>query len=162
MEVKKWQRKVWLLARYLEVAVPVTFAVFMIWVCSRKMPIPLTAFGMLIVLVCAGMHRDLAESIHKRQAQDWLASIVYKLTEVEAEELKTQIEGFELRICRVQTLIPVIVLIALAYTHIRILSPLAQIVVDVIVGGFIIAQLLMARMLICEIRDKIAKEWHSV
>lgn len=162
MEVRKWQKKVWLLARYFEVAVPMIFMVLIVQVCSQEIAMSWIVSGVLVTLVCAGLFRELAETICRRQAQDWLANIRHRLAKDEAERLKIQAEELELHICRARTLIPVIVLVVLAYANIQTLSSLVWIVIDAVMVGYIISMLLMARMFLRDIRDKIAKEWHSV
>lgn len=159
MEVRKWQRKTWLLKKYFELAVPVTFMLCIVWVHSWRIAIPWFVLGSVVVLAYMGMLRELVESTCRRQAQDWLASIRHRLTESEAKQLKMQAEDLELNVCKLRTLVLAVLLITLAYTHVLILSALARVAIAVLVGGLIISHFLMARILICE---EVAKEWHSV
>lgn len=159
MEVRKWQKKTGLLARFFELSVPVMFISCMIWVCNWRVAIPWFVLGSMVMLAYMGMLRGIVELTWRRQAQDWLAIMRHRLTESEAKQLKTQTEDLELNICKVRTLVPAVVLIILAYVHVPVLSVLARVVVAVLIGGLIISHFLMACMLV---RDEIAKIWHSV
>lgn len=158
MEVKKWQRKTWLLAKYFELAVPVTFMLGIIWMHNWRVAIPWFVLGSVVLLVYMGALREITESTCRRQAQDWLASVQHRLTESEAKQLKMQAEDLELSICKLQTLVPAVLLVILAYVHVPILSALVRVVIAILVGGLITSHFLMARILV---RDEIAKAWHS-
>lgn len=159
MEVKRWQKKVWWLAKYFELAVPMTFIVCMIWMCNWRIAIPWFVLGAVAMLVYMGMLREIVEATCRRQAQDWLASIRHRLTESDAKQLRMQAEDLELHVCRLQTVVPAVLLTILACMHVLILSMLARVVIAVLVGGLVISHFLMARMWI---REEMAKEWHSV
>ena len=161
MKVKKWQRKIWWLARYFELAVPMTFMLYlgsgMALIGRGKMSVWLVMAAMIGLVYMAAL-RGMVEATWRWQALDWLMGISHHLTSDETAQLKMWIEKSELKVCRAWMLILATVLTVLAFSQLPVWSVVSRAVIAVVVGVLILSHFLKARM---QMRDEMTEIRHS-
>lgn len=164
MEVKRWQRKVWWLARYFELAVPMMFAFYVgcgvALMAQRRISLGFVV-GALAGLIYMAALREIVEATWSWQALDWLMGIRHRLTSEEVTRLRMQAEKPELKVCRVFLLMPAMVMTALAFSWVPIWSAVSRIMLAVVVGTLILSHILMARVQLVQVYSEITKIGHS-
>lgn len=161
MEVKRWQRKTWWLARYFELAVP------MIFVCYVEFNAKLMGQGKLsfwlvlealVGLVYMAALRDIVETTWRRQAWDWLMDIRHCLTDDAVTRLMIKAENPNLKLSRVYTLTLAVAMTILGFLRLSVISIIVRVIIAIVVGSLIVSHILMMRLWV---RDEIAKIRHS-
>jgi len=151
MTVEKWQEKIWWLARYFELAVPMVFVVylgFILALIGQRKVSPGIIVGALVGFMYMATLRDVVEATWRWQALDWLVVIGHRLAREEAAQLKTQVEKTELRLCRWWLLMLATMVTALAFARLGIWTLIARIVIGVVVATLALSHLLMVRVYI--------------